>query len=108
MKKILVFVALVFCCQFSLAASWSGKIVELRSVNGSNVVLFKLSEALESAARCNEFGMYAVSLSSPGGQVHFELLKLAYMQDHHIEAESLNTCSVHWKSESVKDIQIRP
>ena len=52
--------------------------------------------------------MYAIDLTAPGGLAHFELLKLAYAEGLVVEAESLNTCSAHRDSESVREISIKP
>lgn len=89
-----------------LASQWSGTVVELSAAANSNAVLFKLSGELKSAIRCNEYEMYAIDLRAPGGDSQLELIKLALAQNLHVEAEGLNSCAAHWKSEGVKEIRI--
>lgn len=108
MKKYLILAILVLFSTLAQASEWSGRIIEIKSITGAYTVLFKLSGEIESPTRCNEYGMYAIDLNAPGGQVQLELLKLAYAGEKLVKAESLNTCSVHWKSENVKEISILP
>lgn len=108
MRSIIIVITLLFCCPLALASEWSGKVIELKSLTESNLVLFRLSGKLESPARCNELGMYAIDLNAPGGKALLEILKLAYTEGHLVEAKSYHTCSFHWESESVKEISVKP
>jgi hypothetical protein len=51
--------------------------------------------------------MYALDLKTPGGRAVYELIKLAYVEKRPLEARSLGTCSVHWKSEGVKNVVLK-
>ena len=109
-EVIMKFLALFILSAFGsslYAADWSGTVTTLRASNTSNTVLFELSNELDSPARCNEFRMYAIDLDSKGGNAVFELVKYAYIKKIPIEANSLKTCKVHWKSEGVKDIYLK-
>ncbi len=89
------------------AADWAGRVTAIEAMTVSRAVLFSLSGELKGASRCNEYGMYAIDLSAPGGGALFELLMHAYVHDLEVEAESLNTCAVYWKAEGLKRLVLR-
>ena len=91
----------------SYAEDWSGTVTTIQSSTLSKAVLFQLSGELKDAARCNESKMYAIDLSSPGGEAVFDLIKYAYLNKLPIQATSLHTCAVYWKAEGVKEVFLK-
>jgi len=85
-------------------SDWSGKVTLIKASTVSPAILFQLSGKLRGADRCNEYGMYAIDLSAPGGNALFELLVHAYVYDLSVQASSLGTCAVYWKAEGVKEL----
>ncbi len=100
------FVLLLVNAGYACAADWTGTVSEIRVSTVSQAVLFRLSGKISDQARCNEYGMYAIDLGTPGGESIFELIKYAYLNDLTVQANSLGTCAVYWKAEGVKDITL--
>ncbi len=105
-ERLLIVICMSLVSTLSFSSQWTGTVIEIKAVITSKAVLFKLSGKIESPTRCNENKMYAIDLGAPGGRAIFELVQLAYSEQRPIEAHSLNTCIVHWKSEGVKAVYL--
>ncbi len=102
-KRVVLCFLLVFAFPVS-AAEWQGHVTEVKASIVSKTVLFKLSGDLKAFARCNESGMYAVDLKKAGGEIIFDLLKYAAVNNLPLKAYSLNACHSYWKAENVKEL----
>ncbi|MBN1378877.1 MAG: hypothetical protein JXA04_06545 [Gammaproteobacteria bacterium] len=85
----------------------TGKVIEIRAATNTPAVLFMVDAELTDTPKCNEWEMLAIDLSKIGGDAMLQLVKLAKEHAYTIEVTGLGTCSVHWKSEDVKEITIR-
>ena len=107
MKKVIWITLLWITAWTAQASGWAGTVTEIKATAGTSTILFSLSEPLDSPLRCNDLKMYAIDLAKPGGQLLFELLKLAYSEGREVYAESLNTCTYSPSAENVKSLVIR-
>jgi hypothetical protein len=106
MYRILIFLLLLFPIA-SLAGSASGRVTSIYTANDSAVVLFKLDGELHDSPRCNEKGRFAINTADRGGENVYRAILEAKARGYRVVVNGLNTCASNWKSEDVRNIEIR-
>lgn len=91
----------------AFAGSGSGRVTSIFIANDTSVVLFKLDGPLEDSPGCNKGERFAIQTAGQGGRNLYRAVLEAKAHDYTIAVKGLNTCVYEWKSEDVKNIEIR-
>lgn len=107
MNKLILWLVLYLNIASAMAGTGSGQVVNIWITDDSFAVLFQLDGELKGSPRCNETGHFALNLRKPGGVAAYMALLEARREKYFVQAEGLNTCGNHWKSEDLLDLQIK-
>ena len=106
LKRIFLILVLAFPA-VALAGSASGRVSRIYTANDSPVVLFAVEGGLHDTARCNESGRFAILTTKKGGSNVYRAILEAKVRGYTVVVTGLNTCSNDWKSEDVRNVEIR-
>lgn len=106
MKAFFITIIILFFCSSSYASKSSGKVKFINISNVNDRILFQLDNEPIKSPRCNETKQYVLDLTRANSKILYQALLLARQNDWVIDVVGLNTCSVHFKSEDVKNIVI--
>jgi len=90
-----------------LAGTASGRVTSIYSANDSPAVLFMLDGELQDSPHCNKSGRFAIDTSKTGGANVYRALLEAKARGYSVAATGLNTCAIEWKSEDLRNLEIR-
>lgn len=107
MRKLNVLFAMLVLGSGAHAGTATGAIHEIHVANHVHTVAFSLNTPIKDTPRCNESNRFTFDLRKQGGDAMLQTLLVAKRDDFTVRVQGLNTCSLEWKAENVRDISIK-